>query len=50
MFALSTDKKQEPSKDEEGPSDGNESKRSRTNLHDIELEKFIETNRQEQQV
>jgi hypothetical protein len=51
MFALSTDKKQQPGKDEEeGPSDGHDSKTSRTSLQEIELEQLIERNGQEQQV
>lgn len=50
MFALSTDKKQQPGKDEEGPSDGHDSKTSRTSLQEIELEQLVERNGQEQQV
>ncbi|CAB3976832.1 CSC1 ERD4 [Paramuricea clavata] len=48
MFALSTDKRQQPGKDEE-PSDGHDSKTSRTSLQEIELEQ-LERNGQEQQV
>ena len=50
MFALSTDKKNPANKDEEGTSDENDYKVSRTSLQEIELEKLVERSRQEQQV
>ena len=50
MFALSTDKKGQPSTDQEGPSDGgNKSKTSRNSLQEIELESLIDKNGREQQ-
>jgi hypothetical protein len=48
MFALSTDRKKQPNKDE--PSGDSGYKASRTSLQEIELEKLVDSNGHEQQV
>lgn len=51
MFVLSTDKKGQPSTDQEGLSDAeNRSKTSRNSLQEIELENLIDKNGREQKV
>jgi hypothetical protein len=48
MFALSTDRKKQLNKDEEEPSGDSDSKASRTSLREIELEKLVERNGEQQ--